>query len=183
MRFLNYWVLTLFLASSLPAQGNKATANDVPGSLPGIRLVSPLPTGEWTMPSGDYANTRFSPLSQINTGNVKNLHITGMMSTGIPHGHEGGPLVVNKTMYVVTPFPNYLIALDLTKPGYPMKWKFEPDPDQRSVGIACCDTVNRGASYADGKVIYNTLGRENGGGRCQHRAASMEDYRRRYGPR
>jgi lanthanide-dependent methanol dehydrogenase len=157
MRLLNCSLLTLLLATSLLGQNNKTNANDVPGSQPGIRLISPLPTGEWTMPSGDYANTRFSPLSQINTGNVKNLHITGMMSTGIPHGHEGGPLVVNKTMYVVTPFPNYLIALDLTKHGYPMKWKFEPNPDQRAVGIACCDTVNRGASYADGKIIYNTL--------------------------
>lgn len=136
---------------------NAASVTDIPGSQPGIHLVSPLPTGDWTMPAGDYANTRFSPLSQINTGNVKNLHVVGMMADGIPHGHEGGPLVVNKTLYMVTPYPNYLIALDLTKPGYPMKWKFEPNPDGRSQGIACCDVVNRGASYADGKIIYNTL--------------------------
>jgi lanthanide-dependent methanol dehydrogenase len=136
---------------------NAPSATDIPGSQPGIHLVSPLPTGDWTMPAGDYANTRFSPLSQINTGNVKNLHVVGMMADGIPHGHEGGPLVVNKTLYMVTPFPNYLIALDLTKPGYPMKWRFEPNPDGRSQGIACCDVVNRGASYADGKLIYNTL--------------------------
>ena len=138
--------------------GQKAPgASDVPGSQAGIHLVSPLPTGDWTMPAGDYANTRFSPLSQINTGNVKNLHVVGMMADGIPHGHEGGPLVVNKTLYMVTPFPNYLIALDLTKPGYPMKWRFEPNPDGRSQGIACCDVVNRGASYAGGKIIYATL--------------------------
>jgi lanthanide-dependent methanol dehydrogenase len=136
---------------------NAPSAPNIPGSQPGIHLVSPLPTGDWTMPAGDYANTRFSPLSQINTGNVKNLHVVGMMADGIPHGHEGGPLVVNKTLYMVTPFPNYLIALDLTKPGYPMKWRFEPNPDGRSQGIACCDVVNRGASYADGKLIYNTL--------------------------
>jgi PQQ-dependent dehydrogenase (methanol/ethanol family) len=109
------------------------------------------------MPSGDYANTRFSPLSDINSGNVKNLHIVAEMSDGIPHGHEGGPLVVNKTLYMVTPFPNKLIAFDLTKPGYPMKWTFDPNPDQRATGIACCDWVNRGATFADGKIIYNTL--------------------------
>lgn len=111
---------------------NAPSANDVPGSQAGIHLVSPRPTGDWTMPAGDYANTRFSPLSEINTGNVKNLHIVGMMADGIPHGHEGGPVVVNKTLYMGTPFPNYLIALDLTKPGYPMKWRFEPNPDGRS---------------------------------------------------
>lgn len=156
MSVFKYLLFTVCVTISLLGQ-NSPSASDVPGSQPGIHLVSPLPTGEWTMPAGDYANTRFSPLTQINTGNVKNLHIVGMMADGIPHGHEGGPLVVNKTLYMVTPFPNYLIALDLTKPGYPMKWKFEPNPDQRSIGIACCDVVNRGASYADGKIIYNTL--------------------------
>ncbi|MEO8727259.1 MAG: PQQ-dependent dehydrogenase, methanol/ethanol family [Acidobacteriaceae bacterium] len=130
---------------------------DVPGTLPGIHLVSPTAKGEWTQPAGDYANTRFSQLDQINTQNVKGLHLVSTMSTGIPHGHEGQPLVVNNTMYVVTPFPNYLIALDLTKPGSPQKWKYDPHASNRAVGIACCDIVNRGAVYADGKIIYNTL--------------------------
>ena len=109
------------------------------------------------MPAGDYGNTRFSPLDKINTHNVQNLHVVATTSTGIPHGHEGQPLVVNNTLYMVTPFPNNLIALDLTKPGFPQKWIFRPNPDIRSVGIACCDIVNRGASFADGKIIYNTL--------------------------
>ena len=156
MRVFYSMLFTIFLMVSVWGQ-SAPSATDVPGSQSGIHLVSPLPTGDWTMPAGDYANTRFSPLSQINTSNVKNLHVVGMMADGIPHGHEGGPLVVNKTLYMVTPFPNYLIALDLTKPGYPMKWRFEPNPDGRSQGIACCDVVNRGASYADGKIIYNTL--------------------------
>ncbi|HEY1575682.1 MAG TPA: PQQ-dependent dehydrogenase, methanol/ethanol family [Terracidiphilus sp.] len=130
---------------------------DVPGALPNIHLVSPVADGQWIMPAGDYGNTRYSPLNKINTGNVANLHVVGMMSTGIPHGHEGGPLVVGSTLYMVTPFPNNLIALDLTQPGFPQKWIFEPHPDITSVGIACCDIVNRGASYADGKIIYNTL--------------------------
>src|SRR5579884_3111256 len=118
-----------------------------------FQTISPLPDGEWTLPAGDYANTRYSPLDQINTKNVSNLKIIGTMSTGIPHGHEGQPLVVNGTMYVVTPFPNDLIALDLSKPGFPMKWKYEPRPDPQSQGVACCDVVNRGASYADGKIV------------------------------
>lgn len=157
MRLLCTFVVALAVLSPRPACPQTSNATQVEGSLPGIRLVSPLPTGQWTIPAGDYANTRFSPLAQINTSNAKNLHVVGMMATGIPHGHEGGPLVVNNTLYMVTPFPNYLIALDLTKPDYPQKWKFEPNPDSRAVGIACCDVVNRGASYADGKVIYNTL--------------------------
>lgn len=146
----------LFILLSF-GQAQQGTTNSIPGELKSIHFVSPVPDGEWTLPAGDYANTRFSPLDQINTQNVNNLKIVGTMSTGIPHGHEGQPLVVNGTMYVVTPYPNYLIALDLTKPGFPMKWKYEPRPDPKSQGVACCDVVNRGASYADGKVVYATL--------------------------
>jgi PQQ-dependent dehydrogenase (methanol/ethanol family) len=138
------------------AQSDGSTSN-IPGSLPGISIISPVADGQWTMPAGDYGNTRYSPLNQINTTNVQNLHIAATMSTGIPHGHEGGPLVVGKTLYIVTPFPNNLIALDLTQPGFPQKWIFHPNPDPEAQGVACCDVVNRGASYADGKIIYDTL--------------------------
>lgn len=146
---------------SLPSQAqqkkNNAADISVPGQLSTIHLVSPEPDGQWTIPAGDYANTRYSPLDQINAENVKNLKLVGIMEMGIPHGAEGQPLVVNNTMYVVTPFPNDLIALDLTKPNFPMKWKYEPRPDPKAEGVACCDVVNRGASYADGKIVYATL--------------------------
>lgn len=138
------------------APGNGMTT-DVPGAQPGIHLVSPVPDGQWTMPSGDYANTRYSPLDKINSTNVQNLHVVGIVSTGIPHGHEGGPLIVGSTLYMVTPYPNKLMAIDLTQPGLPMKWVFDPHPDINAVGIACCDVVNRGPMYVNGKIIYNTL--------------------------
>ena len=146
----------LLAGGQLSAQNQGATTN-IPGALPNIHLVSPVANGQWTMPAGDYGNTRYSPLDKINTGNVANLHVVSTFNTGIPNGHEGAPLVVGSTLYIVTPFPDNLIALDLTKPGFPQKWIFHPYPDIKSVGIACCDVVNRGASYADGKIIYNTL--------------------------
>src|SRR5437868_12530855 len=129
----------------------------VPGAAPGIHLVSEISNGEWTMAAGDYGKLRSSALDAIKTTNAKDLHVVTTLSTGIPHGHEGQPLVVNNTMYIVTPYPNNLIAVDLTKPGGAMKWAFEPHPDPRSVGIACCDVVNRGAAYADGKIVYSLL--------------------------
>jgi lanthanide-dependent methanol dehydrogenase len=159
-RTLLFVVTSLCVSGSITiaaAQNNNGGTNAVPGQLSSIHLVSPVSDGQWTLPAGDYANTRFSPLDQINTKNVNNLKIVGTMSTGIPHGHEGQPLVVNGTLYVVTPFPNDLIALDLTKPGFPMKWKYEPRPDPQAQGIACCDVVNRGASFGDGKIVYATL--------------------------
>lgn len=86
--------------SGNPADG---MTTNIPGELSGVHLVSPVANGQWTMPAGDYGNTRYSPLSQINTTNVQNLHVIDTMSTGIPHGHEGGPLVVGSTLYIVTP--------------------------------------------------------------------------------
>jgi PQQ-dependent dehydrogenase (methanol/ethanol family) len=109
------------------------------------------------MPARDYASSRYSTLRQITSANVKNLKAAWTFSTGVLRGHEGQPLVVNKTMYVVTPYPNVAYAIDLTQPGYPLKWKFRPDNAQAAVGTACCDVVNRGAAYADGKIVYNLL--------------------------
>jgi PQQ-dependent dehydrogenase (methanol/ethanol family) len=140
-----------------PRAGGSAMAVEAPGTRPGLRTIAPFPTGEWHLPTGDLANTRFSPLDQLDTTNVGQLKVTMTLSTGIPRGHEGSPLVVGDTMYIVTPFPNNLIAVDLTQPGGVVKWTYEPAPDRRSMGIACCDVVNRGGSYADGKIIYNTL--------------------------
>src|SRR2546426_4955949 len=60
-------------------------------------------------------------------------------------------------MYVVTPYPNVLYAFDLTREGYPLKWKYRPAVDPNAVGIACCDVINRGAFYAEGRIVYNLL--------------------------
>ncbi len=113
--------------------------------------------GDWTMPARDYASTRFSDLAQITPANVKKLQNVWTFSTGVLGGHEGQPLVVNNTMYVVTPWPNVLYAFDLTQEGYPLKWKYRPAVSPNAIGIACCDAVNRGAFYADHKIIYNLL--------------------------
>ncbi|HUQ89251.1 MAG TPA: methanol/ethanol family PQQ-dependent dehydrogenase [Vicinamibacterales bacterium] len=112
---------------------------------------------DWTMAPGDYAATRFSTLADINTGNVSQLKEAWTFATGTLGGQEAAPLVVGNTMYIVTPFPNTLYALDLTKPGAPIKWRYDPDPQGAAKGVACCDTVNRGAAYADGRVFINTL--------------------------
>ena len=113
--------------------------------------------GQWTMPSRDYAATRYSPLTDITAHNAARLHPVWSFSTGVLGGHEGQPLVVGDTMYVVTPWPNVLYAFDLSKEGYPLRWKYRPDVSPNAIGVSCCDTVNRGASYADGKVVYNLL--------------------------
>src|SRR3954467_10822252 len=113
--------------------------------------------GEWRMAARDYASTRYSGLAQINAANAKDLKLAFSFSTGVVRGHEAAPVVVDGTMYIVTPYPNYLYALDLAKPGAPAKWKFDPKPSASSQGVACCDVVNRGVAYADGRIFMNTL--------------------------
>ena len=113
--------------------------------------------GQWMMPSKDYAATRYSALEQITVGNARSLHPVWTFSTGVLGGHEGQPLVVGDTMYVVTPWPNVLYAFDLTTEGYPLRWKYRPDVSSNAIGVSCCDVVNRGAFYADGKIVYNLL--------------------------
>jgi lanthanide-dependent methanol dehydrogenase len=139
------------------SSGAKASAGT--GSVAGTRIAAPrtTPASEWHMPAGDYANSRFSELADITAANAANLRASWTFSTGVLRGHEGQPLVVNNTMYVVTPYPNVSYALDLAQAGQPLKWKFRPENDQAAAGQACCDVVNRGAAYADGKIFYNLL--------------------------
>jgi len=108
----------------------------------------------WAMPTGDYANTRYSKLNQINKDNVKDLQVKWTFSTGVLRGHEGGPLVIGDVMYIHTPFPNIVYALDLNNDGK-ILWKYEPRQDPNVIPIMCCDTVNRGVAYGDGKIILN----------------------------
>jgi PQQ-dependent dehydrogenase (methanol/ethanol family) len=109
----------------------------------------------WVMPAGNYANQRYSELTQINKDNVKDLTMAWSFSTGVLRGHEGNPLIIDGTMYVHTPFPNIVFALDLNNDGA-IKWKYEPKQNyDETVPVMCCDTVNRGLSYGDGKIFLN----------------------------
>jgi glucose dehydrogenase len=92
---------------------------------------------QWTMQNKNQSATRYSSVNQINTETVKNLKVAWTFSTGVLRGHEGEPLVVGTTMYVHTPFPNLVYALDLTKEGAPVKWKYAPQQDSKVIPIAC----------------------------------------------
>jgi PQQ-dependent dehydrogenase (methanol/ethanol family) len=109
---------------------------------------------QWVMPSGDYANTRYTTLNQITKDNVKNLRPLWTFSTGVLRGHEGGSLVIGDVMYINTPFPNNVFALDLNNNGR-ILWKYEPKQDPTVIPVMCCDTVNRGVAYGDGKIFLH----------------------------
>jgi PQQ-dependent dehydrogenase (methanol/ethanol family) len=108
-------------------------------------------SSNWASQAGDYANHRYSTLNQINAGNVSKLQVAWTMSTGVLRGHEGSPLVIGDTMYVHTPFPNNVYAVNLKDQSF--KWKYEPKQDADVIPVMCCDTVNRGLAYGDGKIF------------------------------
>jgi PQQ-dependent dehydrogenase (methanol/ethanol family) len=109
---------------------------------------------DWVMPSRTYDGQRYSPLKQINAANVGKLQAAWSFSTGVLRGHEGAPLVIGNVMYVHAPFPNTVFALDLDHDGK-ILWKYEPKQDPNVIPVMCCDTVNRGLSYVDGKIFLH----------------------------
>src|SRR2546423_4236184 len=118
----------------------------------------------WAAPGGDQALTRHSRLKDITTANVKGLQMVWSQSSGTLRGHEGQPLVVTvgntPMMYMESGWPNIIQALDLTDPDHPREvWNYKKatNRDDSAVPRACCDTVNRGPSYADGKLVFGTL--------------------------
>jgi PQQ-dependent dehydrogenase (methanol/ethanol family) len=141
-----------------PEQGKPPATPQLPASgTPRATATLTADDGQWSRPSKDYAGLRYSQLGEITAANVKNLQSKWTFSTSVLRGHEEPPIVANNTMYVLTPFPNLLYALDLTKQGAPVKWTYDPHPRSEAQGVACCDVVNRGPTFADGRIVFNTL--------------------------
>ena len=130
------------------APGTNVLPNSIPDAAP--------EDGQWIRPAKDFASTRFSDLAEINASNVANLKVAWTFSTGVLRGQEAAPIVVNNTMYIITPYPNFVYALDLTKQGE-MKWTYKPKTVAAAQGVACCDVVNRGLVYDNGRLFLNTL--------------------------
>ncbi|MGH8479161.1 MAG: methanol/ethanol family PQQ-dependent dehydrogenase [Gammaproteobacteria bacterium] len=116
--------------------------------------------GYWVMQNGDFGSTRYSKLDQIDAGNAPKLQAAWTFSTGVLRGHEGGPLVLpgsatglkHDTLYVHAPFPNNVFAINLDT--LEVVWEYVPIQNQdETVPVMCCDTVNRGLAFGDGKIF------------------------------
>jgi lanthanide-dependent methanol dehydrogenase len=112
--------------------------------------------GQWLQAAKNAANTRYSGLDQIKVDNAKNLKVAWTFSTGVDRGHEAAPIIAGDTMYVITPYPNNLYALDLANGGA-TRWKYEAKTSPAAQGVACCDVVNRGCAFANDRVVFTTL--------------------------
>lgn len=103
----------------------------------------------WIMPGRDYNANNYSEMDEINKENVSQLRAAWSFSTGLLHGHEGTPIVVDNKMFIHTPFPNTVFALGLDDPGT-ILWENKPRQDPTAQTVACCDVVNRGLGYWPG---------------------------------
>ena len=144
---MRYLLLTSCIGAAAALVASSASGNEQ------LQKMSQNPK-DWVMPTGNYANTRYSELKQINSSNVGKLQVAWTFSTGVLRGHEGAPLVIGDVMYVHGPFPNPVYALDLNNDAK-ILWKYEPRQDPDVIPVMCCDTVNRGLAYSDGKIFLN----------------------------
>src|SRR5262249_48415789 len=145
--WMRYLLLTSCIGAAAALVASSASGNEQ------LQKMSQNPK-EWVMPTGDYSNSRYSQLKQITADNVGKMQVAWTFSTGVLRGHEGGPLIIGDVMYVHGPFPNPVFALDLNNDGK-ILWKYEPRQDPDVIPVMCCDTVNRGLAYADGKIFLH----------------------------
>lgn len=147
-------VMIGFAALALAWQAGQAQSRPAAPAWP-----ASAPAGSWEVPGRDYALTRFSPLSQISVSTVSNLRPVWSFSTGLLRAHEGNPLVVGSVMFVHTPFPNSVYALDLAKPGAPIIWRYAvPAAVARATPpTVCCDVGSRGVAYHPSGKLYVPL--------------------------
>ena len=143
------------IAAPATAQSNSIPSSPVSGGAAELMKDDK----QWPMAAKNFANTRFSGLDQINNQNVGELRLAWTFSVGAPRGQEAAPIAVDGTVFVVAPYagvhPNEIFALDAATGD--LKWSYAPKPNLAAEGVACCDVVNRGLAYDNGKIFLNTL--------------------------
>lgn len=108
----------------------------------------------WATHGGSYLEQRFSPLDQINDGNVGTLKLAWHYDLDTARGQEGTPLMVEGVLYVTTAWSK-VKALDAVSGK--LLWEFDPQVPGATAYHGCCDVVNRGAAYYDGRIYFASL--------------------------
>ncbi|MFZ4759301.1 MAG: PQQ-binding-like beta-propeller repeat protein, partial [Burkholderiaceae bacterium] len=107
-------------------------------------------TPDWPSYGLDYAETRFSKLAQIDTGNVKDLGLVWSYNLESNRGVQATPLVVDGIMYVTASW-SIVHAID-ARTGKAL-WTYDPKVPKSFGSKGCCDVVNRGVAIHEGKVF------------------------------
>jgi PQQ-dependent dehydrogenase (methanol/ethanol family) len=108
----------------------------------------------WLSYGRTYAEQRYSPLDQINTGNVSGLSLAFAVELGTNRGQEATPIVVDGVMYFSTAW-DHIYAVNAASGE--VLWQHDPEVDGAKGVHACCDVVNRGVAVWEGKVYFGTI--------------------------
>jgi alcohol dehydrogenase (cytochrome c)/quinohemoprotein ethanol dehydrogenase len=126
----------------LLAAGVRAAAPSGVGGV-GDALLAVVPEGEWLSYGRDHAEQRFSPLAEINDGNVARLGLAWYADIETTRGQEATPLMHDGVLYVSTAWS--LVKAYDARTGA-LKWSYDPKVPRDTLGHTCCDAVNRGVA-------------------------------------
>ena len=118
------------------------------------RVDSPAEVDNWLLHGRDRGEQRYSPLDQINRGNVSRLGLAWSSMTGSRRGLEATPIVVDGVLYATSTW-SVVFALDAAT-GKEL-WRFDPKVPPAKGRDACCDVVNRGVAVWQGLVYAGTI--------------------------
>ena len=142
---MHRWLFPCVVLATLHGAANGATVDDE-------RLLgAAADSANWLTYSRDYSNQRFSPLAQVNAGNVKRLVPRWIFQSGVAGGLQATPIVADGVMYLSLPF-NHVVALDAAS-GKEL-WRYQ---HKRRTDKMCCGPANRGVAVAYGKVFMGTV--------------------------
>jgi quinohemoprotein ethanol dehydrogenase len=110
--------------------------------------------GSWLSPGRTYSEERYSPLTKIDRTTVKRLGLAWSADFDTTRGQEATPLIVDGVMYTSTAWSK-VYALDAVTGR--LLWKYDPKVPGETGVKACCDAVNRGVAYWEGRIYLGTL--------------------------
>jgi quinohemoprotein ethanol dehydrogenase len=111
-------------------------------------------SANWLSVGRTYSEQRFSPLAKINPTNVKTLGLAWSLDLDTHRGQEATPLVVDGVMYSTSAWSKVQAIDPITGK---LLWQFDPKVPGETGAKACCDVVNRGVAYWQGRIYVGAL--------------------------
>ncbi|MEZ5546782.1 MAG: PQQ-dependent dehydrogenase, methanol/ethanol family [Pseudomonadales bacterium] len=110
--------------------------------------------GNWLSHGRTYAEQRYSPLHEINQETIGELKLAWYVDLPGKRGQEATPLVIDGVMYTSSAW-SHVLALEAAT-GKQL-WHFDPKVPKSTGVKGCCDAVNRGVAFMDGRIFVGTL--------------------------
>jgi len=148
--------LSLSVGAQETGTGATTTAKPMPSTLPQVTTAMLEGAGgdpkNWIHPNGSYAQTRYYPGTQINTGNVAKMKPAFVFQTAVLESMETAPIVVNGVMFLTTSF-NHVYAINAATGEEYWHYKHKMGP----ITTFCCGPNNRGVAIENDRIFMGTL--------------------------